>query len=60
MSDLGSDVFYWYFDLRLLFLYYCGFFKGVGLGSDVYFSFFDLRLVFLYYCAWFKGVGLRF
>ena len=30
LSGLSSDVFFWFFDLRLPFLCYCAWFKGVG------------------------------
>ena len=30
VSGLGSDVFFFFFDLRLLFLFFCALFKGFG------------------------------
>ena len=67
VSDFGSDVFFLFFDLTLLFLCYSASCKGVGfrfrcilclrvsgLGSDVFFWFFHLRLLF-----YVTALGLR-
>ena len=58
-SGFGSDVFFSFFDLRLLFLSYCAWFKGVGFRFWCILLVFELRLLFLCYCGSFKGVGFR-
>ena len=61
LSGLGSDVFFLFFDLRVLFLCYSAWFKGVGFRFwCIFFWFFDLRLLILCYCGRIKGVGFRF
>ena len=60
VSGLGSDVFFCFLDLRLLYLSYCAWCKGVGFRLWCLFWFFDMRLLFLCYIASFKGVGFRF
>ena len=55
VSALGSDVVFWFFDLTLLFLCYCAWFKGVG------FRFWCIFLVFLTwgFFLYVTGLGLR-
>ena len=60
MSGLGSDVFFCFLELRVLFYVTAVGLKVFGLGSDVLFWFLDLRLLFVCYCGWFKGLAFRF
>ena len=51
VSGFGSDVSFWFFDMRLLFLCYYASFKGVSLGSDIYFFGFSTWGFFFYVTA---------
>ena len=59
MSGLGSDIFFWFFDLRLLFYVTAVGLRVFGLGSDVCFLVFRPEGSFLCYCGWLKGVWFR-
>ena len=59
-SGSRFDEFFLFFDLHLLFPFYCLWFKAVGFRLWwMFFLFFDLRLLCQFYCLWFKAVGFR-
>ena len=58
LSGSGFDAFF-FFDLQLLFPFYCLWYKAVVFCFDGFILFFDLRLLFPFYCLWFKPVGFK-
>ena len=60
LSGLGFDGFLLFFNLQLLFPFYCLSFKAVGFRPWWIFFVFYLLASFSFYCLWFKAVGLGF
>ena len=56
-SGSGFDGSFWFFDLQLLFPFYCLWFKAVGFRLSCIFFVFRLAASFSVLLPWFKAVG---